>query len=200
MSEERVGTESGEGDDLDEIQDEILEELDEAEGEDPQGEPEPEGSEGQQPEPQPRQPSRAERRIAALRKDRREQAEEIRRLRQQQDQMLSQTRQPPPQPDPYRQAEIDRQETERVALMAPHEVAAYYANRSEQRVQQQLARLSVENADRLDRISYENFSASRPAAQRMATEVETVLSEARQAGMNPTRQAVYHLLLGRQVD
>ena len=144
--------------------------------------------------------SREQRRIQTLRQRTRDQESEIRRLRQVQEQALTQTRQPAPQIDPYRQAEIDRQEAERVQMMAPHEVAQFYAGKMANQLQQQIARQNVEMADRMDRQGFENFAASRPAARRMASQIEAGLAEARQAGMNPTRQAIYHLLLGRQVD
>jgi len=205
MSEDRGEQTLDEGDDL-ELDDDLGEggddeagELDESEGGEPAGEgEEPEAGE-REPPPQ-RQPSRAERRIAALRKERREQAEEIKRLRAVQEQALTQTRQPAPQPDPYRQAEQQRQEAEWLALQPPDVVARHVANQALQPLQQQMARQQVEFADRLDRQSFDSFAASRPAAQRMAAAVERTLAEARQGGMNPTRQAVYHLLLGRQVD
>ena len=203
MSEERGEQRLDEDTDDLELDDELDDEAGEL-GEDEAAEDgvegdEPDAGESEPPAPQ-RQPSRGERQIARLRKERREQAEEIKRLRAVQEQALTQTRQPAQQFDPYRQAEIDRKEAENVQLMAPHEVAQYYANRSEQRFQQQLARQNVEMADRLDQQNFESFAATRPAALRMAQDVERTLAEARQGGMNPTRRAVYHLLLGRQVD
>lgn len=204
MSEERPGLDAGDSDDL-ELDDDIGLDEDaedaepEGEGEALEGDGEPELEAEPEPEPKPRQ-SREERRIQALRKRDRENRAEIKRLREVQEQALTQTRQSAPQPDPYRQAELQRQEDERVALMTPAEVARHYANQAEQRFQQQLTRQNIEMADRVDRLNFDNYASSRPAAQRMSAEVERTLAEARQAGMNPTRQAVYHLLLGRQVD
>ena len=190
MSEDRGGPLPDEADELDELD----EELDPDEPEETH-EPEP-----AEPEATPQQPSREDRRIHVLRQRERDARDEAQRLRTERDQLLAQTRQAPQQPDPYRQAELDRQENERVAMMAPHEVAAHYANRSEQRFRQELARMNVEMADRTDRMSFDAFSQTRPTALKMAAEVERTLGEARQQGMNPTRQSIYHLLLGREVD
>src|SRR6266566_4156626 len=147
MSEDRAGIDPGEPDDLDQLDDDLGDDAeDDAEIGDESGD-EPEGDEPEaatEPEPKPqRQPSRAERSVRALRARAKAQDEEIKRLRMVQETMLTQTRQPPTQPDPYRQAELDRKEAEDVALMAPHEVARYYAQKSESRVRQELANAQV---------------------------------------------------------
>ena len=153
-------------------------------------------------EPEPRRGPRTpeERRVHALRQRAREAETENRRLRTLQEQLLTQPRQPAPQqPDPYRQVEADRLEAERVAMMAPHEVAAYYANRSEQRVQQQIYRAQIEAGDRIDKLTFRQIMATEPAAKRLETQVEQELANHRQQGMNPTREAIYDLLVGREV-
>ena len=204
MSEERgAGQQPDELDELDEdlgLLDEELPPDDEPpiDGEPPSDEPPPSDAKTPEPRRGPRTPE--ERRVHALRARAREAEAENRRLRTLQEQLLTQTRQPaPPQADPYRQAEADRLEAERVAMMAPHEVAAYYANRAEQRVQQQLYRAQIEAGDRIDKLTFRQIMATEPAAKRLETQVEQELANHRQQGMNPTREAIYDLLIGREV-
>jgi len=195
MSEERVVPNSDDTEDLSELDEELgLEDEEEAEPE-PETEPEPEPE--AQPEPTRGPRTREERRIAALRQQRRERDDEIRRLREQNERLLVQSRPQPQQPDPY-QVERDRQEAERVAMMAPHEQAQFYANRSEQRMQQHMLRQSLETRDLLDRQLFENLRRDEPAARRLADQVESTLAQARQQGMNPTREAIYNLLIGQE--
>jgi len=195
MSEERGGEPDAGDDDLAAL-DDILELDSEPEAEAPREEvetPEPE------PKPEPRQQTREERRVQALNKRWRESEAENKRLRADFDRMIVQSRAPAtPAPDPYRQAELQRQEAERLALMAPHEQAAYYANQVEQRVQQRLMQTEVTTADRLDRQNYTLLTRSDPDARRLAQQVEDGLMLARQNGMNPTREAILNVLVGQE--
>jgi hypothetical protein len=190
MSEER---DAADGEDLS-ILDELLEpELDEDEAEEtPEGD---EQEEEQQPQEQ-RRPSSRQRAILRMRERLKREEDENRRLR---DQLLTQTRTPPPQVDPYRRAEEERQEAERVAQMMPHEQAQFYARRTEQNFQQQLMRQNLETRDLIDRQLFQSLCAQEPMANRLSTEVENTLNQARQQGMNPTREAIYNLLVGQEV-
>jgi hypothetical protein len=193
MSEERDGTLDAGDDDLAAL-DDILDLDTEPEAEAPREE-----VETIEPEPPPRQQTREERRVQALNKRWRESEAENKRLRADFDRMIVQSRAPAPQaPDPYRQAEQQRQEAERLALMAPHEQAAYYANQVEQRVQQRLMQTEVTTADRLDRHQYTLLTRSDPDARRLAQQVEDGLVLARQNGMNPTREAILNVLVGQE--
>jgi hypothetical protein len=200
MSEQHAGTpEPDDADDLDTLDDELELPDDESEadaGDEPDaGEPpaqrEPPG------EAPPRTLSREQRRVIALRRREREAREEVARLRQQNDQLLGRFAQPQaqPQPDPYRAAEQARQEAERVAMMAPHEVAAHFANQAEQRVQQQLAQQEVRFADMVDKQSFEAVKARYPMAASMEQEVENTLIGLRQRGIGwITREVIFKQL------
>jgi len=197
MSEDRVGQEPDDTDDLDALDDELG--LDE----DEQGEPELEAPELEiPPEPPPEPPpvSRETRRIRALRQREKDAQAEVARLRQQNEQLLTQFRQPAPQPvDPYRQAELERQEAERLAMMDPVQAARHIASQERQRTDQQLARMNVETFDRLDRITWDNIKSRETAARRLDPQVEQYLAAARAQGMNPTRENIYNLLMGQEI-
>jgi hypothetical protein len=201
MSELRAGEDPGGTDDVD-LDSLIGDEPDEPE---PDAEPEP----GDEPEPDPdfrregdqaggqrqRQPSRAEHRIRNLTR----QIEEERRQRQTLEQQLNQLRAPPVQPDPRAAAEAERLELERVQMMAPHEVAAYYARKSEEKIQQTLLRSQLETRDLMDRQAFAALSRDEPIARRLAGKVEETLAQARAMGLNPTREAVLNLLVGQEI-
>jgi hypothetical protein len=203
MSEDRAGVDPGERDALDDLlepdDDDLEGDGEEAEAGEDEGEEEsPEQAAEAEPEPKP-QRNRAERRIEALRKRAREAEATNKRLT---DQILGQTRQPqapPPQIDPYRQAEYDRQEAERVQMMAPHEVAAYYAQKTRQEVSQQMLRGQIETRDMLDRQHFETIKSADPIARRMADAVENLLIAARNQGMNPTREMCLNTLFGQEM-
>jgi hypothetical protein len=190
MSEEHVGNGADDADELDILDDLLGVEPDEDEA----APAEPEETEAE-PEPQPR--PRSQRRIIALRERLKQQETENRQLR---DRLLqTPVQQPAPQVDPYRQAEQERLEAERVAQMMPHEQAQFYARRSEERFQQQLFRQNLETRDMLDRQLFTQLAAQEPMAQRLQNEVENTLQQARAQGMNPTREAIYNLLVGQEI-
>ena len=143
--------------------------------------------------------SEKRRRIQALRESRKQREEENRQLRAELDRLRMQQPVPQPQADPYRAAEEARREAEQVALMAPHEVAAYYAQKAERTMQAQLARQSVETSDRIDRMMWSQIRSSEASARRLDSQVESYLAQARSQGMNPTREAIYNLLIGQEV-
>jgi hypothetical protein len=148
--------------------------------------------------PAPRPPSRSKQRFDLLRSRLKEQEDENRKLR---DAFLRSTQMPQQQTpvDPYRNAEMQRLESERVASMMPHEQAQYYAQQSEQRMSNQLARARLEVGDILDRQNFAQIQREEPMARRWADDVEQMLSMARQQGQNPTREALYQQLLAQHV-
>jgi hypothetical protein len=160
----------------------------------PEGDPQPPAGGDAGGDRQTRQPSRAERRIRALT----QQIEDERRQRQTLEQQLTQLR-TPPLPDPRAQAAAEQAELERVQMMAPHEVAQYYARRSEERVQQTLLRSQLETRDLMDRQSFAAVQRQEPIAKRLADKVEQTLAQARSQGMNPTREAILNLLVGQEI-
>jgi hypothetical protein len=60
--------------------------------------------------------------------------------------------------------------------------------------------MEARSADRMDRAEFAGFSRGNPHAERLADRVEQTLAAARQQNMNPTRTAIYYLLLGQEVD
>src|SRR5215469_12619538 len=186
MSEERTGPEPGETDDLDEL---LGEEGDEP-GEDEDldlGETGEKGGEEEPPEP-PQPQTRGQRRREREQAELRELRESNRRL---QDVLLrgpQQAPQAPVYPDPTRQAELDRQEIERVAQMPFEEQGRYWGRKAEDKAQQQILRQGLETRDMLDRIQFQQVMRDRRLPARYATEVDNLLAQARREGMNPTRE------------
>lgn len=196
MSEERTGPGPGEADDLD-LNDP------EHEGEDQEqdydlgiGEPEePEPETETVAEPPPRR--RGSETIRTLRSQNRELADRLKRL---EDAAIARgTASPMQQPDPMLQAQRDREETERVAQMPYEEQARYWARKSEERVQQQIIRGSLETRDLLDRQSFQQIMRERRLPGRYSTEVENLLVQARQNGMNPSREWLLNAVIGQEV-
>jgi hypothetical protein len=152
----------------------------------------------QQPDGARQQPRAGDRTITALRRTVRRQEEDNRRLRQNVDSLLATSRQQP-QPDPYRNAEAQRQEAERVAMMQPHEQAQFYAGQAEARMTQQLMRARLEVGDTIDRQNFAAVQREEPLARRWGNQIEEMLNLARQQGSNPTREALYNQMLAQQV-
>jgi hypothetical protein len=215
MSEQRgQASEPGTTDDVD------LDQLVNGEAE-PEPEPEPEPDDGgepepgEEPEPQPaatgaqpqqRQPSRSTDRIRALN----DRLESERRAREALEREIAQLRAPPqpqaPPPNPQAEAERERQEVERIVYAAQAQgqdptsaVARYYAEKSEQKIQQQLLRANLEIADRMDRQSFEATKREFAIARRLSDRVESELARMRQQGLNPARDAVLKYLVGEEI-
>jgi hypothetical protein len=193
VSEDRTGEGSG-GDDLDHLDDLLGIDDDPAPPE--LEEPAP----GETPEPPelPPQPSREVQRVRALRKRLQEQEEENRRLRDTWAQSMARSA-PAPQPDPYRNAEAERAEAERVAAMLPHEQAQYFAAQAERRMNQQFQAARLEAGDLFDKQNFAQLMRDEPLARQMQNQVEQMLITARQNGHNPSREALYNLLVGQSV-
>jgi len=196
MSEEHGGQEPSE----DGLDDELGFEDDDGETGESEFEPELELP-PPEPAPEPQPVSRETRRIRALRQREKDAQAEAARLRQQNELLISRLSQQQisPPPDPYRQADLDRQEAERLMMMQPHEVAQYYATRERQRTDQQLARLSVETADRLDRITWDQIKSREGAARRLDSQVEQYLAAERNQGRNPSREQIYNAIVGYEI-
>lgn len=174
----------------------ILDDLLGLEPEEPEAE---EAVEDERAEEAP-QPTRSSRRVAALRTRLKDQEDENRRLRQDIERMMAQTRQPAASPpDPYRQAEMARQEQERLAMMQPHEVAAYTEQKLRNEFQQQMIRSQVETRDLVDRQMFETLKSRDKLAERFSDQVEALLVQARNQGMNPTREILLNALVGQEV-
>lgn len=198
MSEDRTAPQAGDDVDNDGILDDLL-------GVEPD-EPEVESEDQDQGHPdaleEVPQPSRASRRVSALRNRLKDQEDENRRLRSDIDRMIAQTR-PPAAPaiDPYRQAELLRQEQERIAMMQPHEIAAYTEHKLRNEFQFQLSRTQIETRDLVDRQMFETLKSRDKLAERFSDQVEQLLLAARNQGINPTptREVLLNALVGYEI-
>jgi hypothetical protein len=198
LSEEREPIDSAGGDAED---DGILDDLLGIEPDEPEDTPEDQepGQLGDQEVP-PAQPSRASRRVSALRNRLKDQESENQRLRSDIERIIAQTRQPAaPQIDPYRQAEIQRQENERLAMMQPHEIAAYTEQKLRNEFQGQRLQDRIELRDLIDKQMFDGLKARNKLAQRFGPQVEELLVAARNQNMNPTREILLKALVGQEV-
>jgi hypothetical protein len=196
MSEERAGL-LPDDDDFDFLDDPADEAESEEQDADSEFEPEPEPDE---PEAPPRsRPSRRQQATLRLRERVKERDEEVRELRRIVDRLSQSSPPPAPAPDPYRQAELARQEAESLAQMMPHEQARHYAQKTEQNLSQALLRQQIETRDFLDQQSFRALAAVEPMAARLADQIEKDLALERTRGMNPSREALYNWRIGKEV-
>jgi hypothetical protein len=178
----------------------ILDDLLGIEPDDTEAETEDQGQAPPDDEVQAPHPSRASRRVSALRNRLKDQEDENRRLRSDIEKIIAQTRQPAaPAIDPYRQAELNRLEQERIAMMQPHEIAAYTEQKLRNEFQSQLVRTQVETRDLVDRQMFETLKTRDKLAERFSDQVEQLLVAARNQGMNPTREILLNALVGQEI-
>lgn len=194
MSEDRTGQEPDATDELNlddpEIDDEI-DPLEPAESSEPAEPAEP-------LEPAAR-PTRAERLARFQQRRIQEQEEELKRWRDAalQRQPAQPTFTPPP--DPMRQAQADREEQERVAQLPYEEQSRYWARKEGESMRQQMLRQQLETRDMLDRSNFSQIMSAKKLPARYATEVENLLIQARQQGMNPSRDWLLNAVIGKEV-
>ena len=172
-----------------------LDEIDEAEPE--PDEPEPED----QPEPEP-EPERRRARVKGEAQRWRERAqtaqaesaELVRRIA-----ALEQQRQQPAF-DPQAAQREEQEFRARLEQMLPHEAALEVANRSERRMQAQLAHVALSGFDRSDKEKFDDLAARNRSAARLAQEVERTLA-ARRAGGDYTlsRTDILDFLVGKEL-
>jgi hypothetical protein len=197
MSEERDGQRPGE-DDLDELLGDDEPEGDADEGEELESVEEPEGEGSEEPAaPEPRQQSRAERRIQTLlRRDKDREAE----LKQLRDAVMRPAQQPvQPQVDPARQAQLDREESERVAQLPYDEQLRYWRTKDREDNRRELLQQQLQTRDMLDRIQFQQTMREKRLPARYENEVESLLTQARQQGMNPSREWLLKAAIGNEV-
>jgi hypothetical protein len=152
------------------------------------GEEQEAGDEGDV-EPAPRQPSRAEGRIQRL-------ANENADLKRRLDGLERRPAQAPPQ----QTEETEQQFQARISLLPPDErMEARYA-RSEQRNEQRLNAMQVQQTLSADKLAFDASVAAQPRRQRYASEVEVAHQEALRAGNFIPRESLYYYLLGKKVD
>jgi hypothetical protein len=196
MSEERVA----EGDDVDDLG--IIDDLLGPPPEDPDDElgPESQPTPGSEEPEQNAPASRANRTIRAMQARLKAEADEKAQLRRQIDQLLSQTRPPPaPPPDPYLAERQRQQEQERLAMMQPHEIAAYTEQKLRTEFNGTRLQDQVTLRDEIDRLMFGQLKTRDKLAERFSDQVETLLISARQQGMNPSREIILNALVGQEV-
>jgi hypothetical protein len=197
MSEERDQA-LPEPDEIDELD---LGEID-ADGNPIDPDPEPDEPE---PEPQPEPDPAAERRNAARRgqvhrvreqlaAERAQNADLVRRI------AALEARPAQPPPDPQAQAREEAEFRASLENMLPHEAALAVANRSERRMQAQLAQVALQSYDRTDTADWRQLQATNRAAARHAPEVERVLQQRRAMGdYTLGRRDILAYLVGQEV-
>lgn len=175
-------------DDLDPdfLEDEPLDQSEPEESEfEPDGQPEP--------EPRQRQPGRAARRIEALTQRTRELEERLR---------ATEGRQALPDPTAAQAAAAHEEQQFRASLVGlmPEEIALKVAERTERKIQAQVAQVELRGFDRSDKAQYEAMAARDRFAQSKAQEVETYLAGMRNQGIYQFgRMDVLDFLRGREL-
>jgi hypothetical protein len=93
---------------------------------------------------------------------------------------------------------MQRQENERLAMMQPHEIAAYTEQKLRNEFQGQLLRTQVETRDLVDKQMFDSLKARDRDAVRHADTIEQLLIEARNRGANPTREFLLNTIVGAE--
>jgi len=101
------------------------------------------------------------------------------------------------------QAEIFEQqriEQERLALMSPEERADYRINQTEQRLQAQLRRMEVQNADQTNRAAFQAKATVDPVYKRYAQDVEDRLAQVHRQnpGQFVDRELILKIVIGER--
>jgi hypothetical protein len=176
---------------------EVEEGEEEDEGESPVedgGEPEVESGQ-QQPAAQPARRGRGarERQRAELR--------ELRERLERNERELQGYRQQQASPRADNSAELARiaaYERDQLPLLSPHEISAYYAQKTERTLGAALSQFQQRTADSIDRTSWDAACRSDPIKARLSAEVERVrLDEARE-GRFPSRDTIFTFLYGQE--
>jgi hypothetical protein len=89
---------------------------------------------------------------------------------------------PPAPPDPQAQAREEQEFRAALEQMLPHEAALAVSDRSERRMQAQLARVALQSFDRTDTADFRRLQSTNRAAARLAAQVEETLKHRREIG------------------
>jgi hypothetical protein len=171
----------GDDEDPHEVEEEIVD-VAEAEGDDEAGEPDG-GSGGgpddgqeitQRPPQEVRRQSPTSRRFERLSNENRDLKNRVADFEKQLASLVQQQR----QSSPAEIAAQERAEAEAVSMMAPAEVARYYSQRSEQRIQTELNQTRQMLWDQNDQGQYDTLVAQNPAYRRYADRVEELRRQA----------------------
>jgi hypothetical protein len=156
------------------------------------------GDEGEvEPEPRPRQGRKSE---AQRWRDRAERAEreaaEARGYRQATEQFGAYRQ--PQGPSPAELERQQQQEAERLSMLSPQEVSAYYYNKGRQELQQTLLMQQLQTEDRIDKRDFDQQARSSRVHGQYKDAVERELVQERNRGnLRVTREDILHRLVGR---
>jgi hypothetical protein len=189
----------GDGEDIDEAEEEVLDEgADDAEGAEdgadqergPAAADDEEEGQARRDVARHRRPSQTERR--ALR--------EARELRERLDRLERERSQPAPI-DPQAQQREEQAFWESLQYMDQGQQLRAVRDRERGLYVQGLNQVRGETLDAIDRTRFETRAENSPARRRLSSEVERHIADLRRAGnYNATRDQVFHLLLGMEVD
>jgi hypothetical protein len=137
-----------------------------------------------------RRPSREERAT------RRENAELKERLDR-----LERDRSAPTPADPQAAARADAELMERLRLMDPVDALAEVRRIERENIGRYVSGVETRIMDRVDKQEFDREARTSPARQRLASEVERYIADARRQGNSQvTRETVFHLLYGQEMD
>lgn len=150
-------------------------------------------TEGSEADPAPRR--RAESRIQKLANERSQEREARIRAEAERDALLK-YRSAAPAPD---NTEAVRVRNEKLSLMEPQERAIFLQSERLEQMQNNLLIAELKSEDRADKASYDAKAVVDPRYARHKDAVEKRLSEYRSKGVNPSRQEMFHLILGESL-
>ena len=147
----------------------------------------------------PRQQSRAEQRIVALRKREKEAASERDRHRAEADDLRRQLNLHNLGLSEAQRAAAERVEQERMALMDPDQRTQYLLGRQGQQFQSQINELRFQTWDASDKVKFDGMASRSPALASVADEVERVLAAERAAGRSgANRETIAAYVIGQR--
>lgn len=88
-------------------------------------------------------------------------------------------------------------ERERLALMSPEDRSAHERRQTEDKFNQTLSRVQLENADIRDSSAFERLRMRDPAIEAVGDRVETELAAMRRQGQNISREAIANFIIGQ---
>jgi hypothetical protein len=133
------------------------------------------------------------RRATAEAKEAKERAAELER-------QLTALRQPQSQgPSPADLARMQAEEAARLEMMQPHEQFQYLLNKQQQATMQQMAHFQRQQADQVDRMSFEARQARDPLAKKFASDVERLVTEQGALGFQVKRETALAYAVGQAV-
>lgn len=98
------------------------------------------------------------------------------------------------------QAELDREEQERLESLSPAEQAKYLVNKERQQIQGAFAQQNYQFADRMDKADFKQLCRENPAVAEIAQEVEDRLAKLRrETGTSVEREIMADKILGERV-